>query len=75
MSELLTETREAGLGAVAGSECDYCRCETGDCRPMPVWGREYVPKLCDNCYCELRDAERLDHQRDKLLFYMTGSWE
>lgn len=68
-TETLTEIRERGAMDCAGTDCTYCGEETGDCRPMPVDGRDYVPRLCNGCYRALDAAARLDRERDRQLFY------
>lgn len=67
--ETLTEVRERGAMDCANTDCTYCLRETGDCRPTPVKGRDYVPRLCNDCYTTLRDAGRLDRKRDRQLFF------
>lgn len=68
MTDDLTELRERDMMDCAGTGCTYCR-ERKLARPMPVDGREFVPALCDDCYGALRDAERLDYERDRAVFY------
>lgn len=52
----------------AGTDCTYCRQEKPDCRPVCVVNREFIPALCDECYVELREAGRLDMERDREVF-------
>jgi len=53
----------------AGHSCSYCRELKHDCRPVAVVNREFIPALCDGCYRALDDAGRLDHARDREVFF------
>lgn len=69
MTDQLTKVRERGAMDCADTDCTYCRRETGDCRPTPVIGRDYVPRLCNDCYTELLNAGLIDWERDRELFF------
>jgi len=70
----LTQLRESGDGGFADTTCHYCREEKGDCRPIPIVGRQYVPALCDDCYVALSEEGRFDRPRDCRLYHSeTGT--
>ncbi|MFC5277861.1 hypothetical protein ACFPM1_03635 [Halorubrum rubrum] len=48
--------------------CGLCRERYPDLRPCCVENRVEIPLMCDGCYVDLRDAGRLDLERDAEVF-------
>ena len=48
--------------------CELCRERPPDLRPTCVENREEIPLMCDTCYVDLRNADRLDLDRDAGVF-------
>jgi len=61
-SELLQLRREGRMDC-ASSYCTYCREKAGDCRPVPVVGRDHIPALCSDCFMTLNQRDRIDNPR------------
>jgi len=61
-SELLQLRREDRIDC-ASAYCTYCREKAGDCRPVPVIGRDHIPALCDDCFTTLNKRGRIDNAR------------
>lgn len=48
--------------------CNLCRERHSDLRPCCVENRTEIPLMCDTCYVDLRNAGRLDLERDAEVF-------
>jgi len=50
------------------TRCNLCRQRYENLRPVCVKNRVEIPLMCDGCYIALRDAGRLDFERDAEVF-------
>lgn len=70
----MTEQSDGGLEQLTEREtadrCELCRNSplSVSLRPTCVEGREVIPLMCDGCYVALRQAGRLDLERDAEVF-------
>lgn len=44
--------------------CWLCRDWVGELRPVCIENRDEIPLLCNLCYKKMREADRIDWQRD-----------
>jgi hypothetical protein len=52
--------------------CELCRERYAALRPCCVENRTEIPLMCDGCYVDLRQAGRLDLERDAEVFEYAG---
>jgi len=69
MINSLQQLRDRDMMDCAGMKCTYCRDADSECRPVAIEGRVFVPALCNDCFEQLLMAGRIDHDREKELFY------
>jgi len=62
----MTETPSGGVEQE--TRCNLCRQRYENLRPVCVENRVEIPIMCDRCYIALRDAGRLDFERDAEVF-------